>query len=494
MTSSAKPPNIIRNASLSLAMRWLDRLIGLASILVLARILSPEDFGIIAIAALVIGFVDIVLDLGVNIALIQNSNATPEHYDTAWTLRLMQSTASCAILIIGAPFAGDYFDNSNAVPVLQWMALGLPLSSLENIGVVDFQKKMQFGRDLRFVLLKRLVGFFVTLTAAWLLRSYWALVIGALAGRAFGVLLSYLMHSMRPRLGLQKFRDVFSVSQWMLVRNIGTYLDNNLDKMLIGRWFPSATLGAYSLADEISAMPSTEILAPLNRVLFPAFVAVKEDLLELKRVFILAQGMQTLIGVPAGVGVVMVAHEAVLLILGEKWLSAVPFLQLLGLANVTAAIATSGGYLMVTLGQTRTFALLSWAKAGTFVALVLLTRDTVNAENIAVYRLCAGLFGLVVTLWLVMHMLENLTLRDIVGAVARPLLASAAMAYAIHLLFDQGSGLPMLAALVLKIAVGILVYSAAVLVLWIALRRPQGAESWLLQKFRVRRRTKLEVN
>lgn len=494
MSADIKPPSIVRNASLSLAMRWIDRLIGLASILVLARILSPDDFGIIAIASLVIGFVDIVLDLGVNVALIQNSKATREHYDTAWTLRLIQSTLACAILVIGAPLAGEYFNNPAAAPVLQWMALGLPISSLENIGVVDFQKKMQFGLDLRFVLLKRLVGFFATLTAAWLLRSYWALVIGALAGRGFGVLLSYLMHSMRPRLGLKKFRDVFAVSQWMLVRNIGTYLDNNLHKMLVGRWFPSATLGAYSLADEISAMPSTEILAPLNRVLFPAFVAVKENLLELKRVFVLAQGMQTLIGVPAGVGLAMVAHEAVLLLLGEKWLPAVPFLQLLGLANVASAIATSGGYLMVTLGKTRAFALLSWAKTTAFVILVLATGVAVNsAEEVAIYRLGAGVFGLFVTLWMVMRTLEIIRLADIAGAVARPLLAAAAMAYAIHSLFGGESGLPVLAALVLKIFAGILVYSVSVLVLWIALGRPEGAESWLLQKIRIRR-AGLEAN
>ncbi|MDT3670684.1 MAG: lipopolysaccharide biosynthesis protein [Aromatoleum sp.] len=477
----------MKNASLSLAMRWLDRLIGLVSVLVLARILSPDDFGVIAIASLVIGFVDIILDLGVNVALIQNDKATREHYDTAWTLRLIQSVLACAILVAGAPLAGDYFNNPGAVPVLQWMSLGLPLSSLENIGVVDFQKKMRFGLDLRFVLTKRLVGFLVTLAAAWMLRSYWALVIGALSGRAFGVLLSYAMHSMRPRLGLQKFQEVFSVSQWMLVRNIGTYLDNNLHKMLVGRWFPSATLGTYSLADEISAMPSTEILAPLNRVLFPAFVQVKENLVELKRVFLLAQAMQTLIGIPAGVGLAVVAHDAVLLLLGEKWLAAVPFVQLLGLANVASAIGTSGGYLMVTLGRTKAFALLSWAKTCAFVLMVLVTGVAANAADIAVMRLCAGLFGLVVTLWMVMRALENLRLAEIAGLVARPLLGSVAMAYVVDLLFGAAGDLPVLAALTLEIGTGVLVYSGTVIALWIVSGRPEGAESWLVRKAGLRR-------
>jgi O-antigen/teichoic acid export membrane protein len=230
MTYNKGRTSILKGAALAITMRWSDRMIGLASTLILARLLVPEDFGIIAMASLVVGLLDVLLDLGVNVALIQNRNAEPAHYDTAWTLRLLQTVVSATLIASGAPLAGDYFGDQRVVAVLQAMSIGLVLMGLENIGVITFQKNMQFGLDFRFIFTKRIAGFLATIAAAWFLRSYWALVIGTLVSKTTGVLLSYAMHPMRPRISFEKFREIFGVSQWMLIRSIGGYLDNNLTK------------------------------------------------------------------------------------------------------------------------------------------------------------------------------------------------------------------------------------------------------------------------
>ena len=208
-------------------MRWADRSIAFVSTLILARLLVPEDFGVIAMASLVIGLADVFFELGVNVALIQNKTPSPAHYDTAWTLRLIQTTLAAIIVVIASPWAATYFNDPRVTLVTQVLAVSLILSGLENIGVVTFQKEMQFGREFQFLFCKRIVGFIVTIVAAWFIRSYWAMVIGALAGRTFGVALSFAMHPMRPRLSLKKFGEIFSVSQWMLVRSIGGYLSSN---------------------------------------------------------------------------------------------------------------------------------------------------------------------------------------------------------------------------------------------------------------------------
>ena len=473
--------SILKGAVLTTSMRWIDRMIGLISTLILARLLVPEDFGIIAAASLVIGLLDVLLDLGVHVALIQNPKATQDHYDTAWSLRLLQNGLALIIIIVAAPLVATYFGDERITPVLQWMSLGLLLAGLENIGIIRFQKEMQFGLDFRFTFLKRLSGFIVTVIAAWLLQSYWAMVIGALAGRGIGVLLSYRMAPMRPRFTLVQIKDIFRVSQWMLVRNIGSYLNGNLHRILVGRRTDTATLGGYTLADEISAMPSTELVAPVNRVLFPAFVRASQDFSELKRLFLLAQGVQTLVGVPASIGLALVAHEAILLLLGEKWLLAVPFIQLLALANVVHAITSSGTYAIITIGHIREVAWLEWVQVAIFGLGAFLAIPQSAAIDLAWLRILTVAIGLFLALWILLRAMPNLRVHDIARTISRPLLGALVMSIVI-IYGINGLEISALTALILKITVGLIAYPTAVLGLWWMSGRPAGAEQYLLEK------------
>lgn len=473
--------SVFKGAILTVSMRWTDRLIGFVSTLILARLLAPADFGVVAMASLVVGLVDVLLSLGVNVALIRNHNATPAHYNTAWTLRLAQSALAAAIVFVAAPAAALYFNDPRVIPVLRFMSLSMLLVGLENIGIITFQKEMRFGLDFRFVFLKRVVAFIATILAAWLLRSYWALVIGTLAGRSFGVLLSYRMHPMRPRFSLEKLKEIFSVSQWMLVNSIASYVNRNLDKILLGRRATATIVGGYTLADEISAMPSTEVLAPLNRVLFPAFVAAKNDLAELKRLYLLAQGVQSLLGISAGVGLALVAHEAVLALLGEKWLFVVPFVQVLALANVVEAITTSGRYVLLTMGKIRSAALVNWLQVALFAAGALLILPDGDAFQLASIRVVTVLAEFLVSLWLLMQTLSNVGVPDIIRTVLRPLLATGVMALAVSSI-GQAIQLAPVAELIVKIATGMASFPAAILLLWWVAGKPSGAESYLLDK------------
>lgn len=470
--------SIARGAMLAVAMRWTDRAIGLLSTIILARLLVPEDFGVVAMATLVIGLTSVFLDLGVNIALIQNPDATKAHYDAAWTLRVIQTLCLGLVVWFAAPFAADYFGDPRVASVVRLLALGVVIGAFENIGVIAFQKEMQFGLDFRFMFVRRVVAFLATVTAAWLMRSYWALVIGTLVGQSLGVALSYWLHPMRPRFSTEKIREILSVSQWLLVRGIGAYLDNNLHRILVGRRASAAILGAYSIADEISAMPTGELLAPLNRALFPGFVRARNEPGELKRLFLLAQGVQSLIGIPAAVGLALVANEAVPVFLGERWQAAIPFVQLLAYAGALQAITVSIGYLMLTIGAVRLTAALVWIRVAAFVAGAFWVIPQSTALDLASLRLvcmAASLLGLV---WL-LRTFREVRLREIVATVNRPILAVLAMAAALYWI-DGAVTLGHPAMLVLKIAAGMTIYSIAVFVLWQLAGRPKGAERYVL--------------
>ena len=140
-TVKAEPDSVFKGALLTLSMRWLSRLIGIASTLVLARLLMPDDFGVVAMASIVVGLSSMLLDLGVNVALIRNTQATSEHYHSAWTLRLLQALGVAALLVAVSPLAADYFRDSRVTPVLVLMAVNVVISGLENIGIVAFRKR-----------------------------------------------------------------------------------------------------------------------------------------------------------------------------------------------------------------------------------------------------------------------------------------------------------------------------------------------------------------
>lgn len=475
-------PNIIHGAFLAVAMRWTDRLIGLLSTIILARILVPADFGIIATASIVIALADVLLEMGVYVVLMQTQNPTPAHYNTAWTIRLIQTSIMTVLVLLAAPLAADYFNNPALTPVIQLLAFTFLLEGLENIWIITLQKDQQYTRDFRFMFSKRFAGFIITIVTALLTHSYWALVAGTLSGRLTGVILSYTMHANRPHFSLEKFREIFSLSQWVWVRSIAQYFQGRLHQIVIASRESSSVMGIYTLADQIAAMPTTELLAPLNRVLFPAFVKVKDDLAELKRVFLLAQGVQALIVIPAGIGMTLVAHEAVILMLGEKWLPAVPFVETLALLGCFTAFTASGFYVLATLGKFRVTAAYAWIQVGVFALLAYIAFPDAGAKTVAQLRVVLAATGLVTFAFFICRELPGLKVSEMLASVLRPMIGALVMYAAVRLLESQLQ-LPLLPMLMLKIIAGCLAYSLAVLALWSLTSRNGSAESYLIDKF-----------
>ena len=474
-------PNIIHGAFLAVAMRWTDRLIGLLSTIILARILVPADFGIIATASIVIALADVLLEMGVYMVLMQTKDPTPAHFDTAWTIRFIQTVIMTAVVLLAAPLAGDYFNNPALTPVIRILAFTFLLEGLENIWIITLQKDQQYTRDFRFMFSKRFAGFVITVAGAIIYESYWALVAGTLGGRLTGVILSYVMDRRRPHFSLEKFREIFSLSQWVWVRSIAQYFQLRLHEIVVASRESSSVMGTYTLAGQIAAMPTSELLAPLNRVLFPAFVKVKEDLTELKRVFLLAQSVQALIAMPAAVGMTLVAQETVTILLGEKWLPAVPLVKTLALLGCFTAITSSGFYVLSTLGKFRITALYAWIQVAIFTVLAYIAFPDAGADTVAHLRLILAAVGLITFSIFLCRELPGLTVADMALSIARPAIGALTM-YSTITVIEPLLDLPALLMLLIKIITGSLIYAFAVLFAWRLCGSKSGAESYIIEK------------
>jgi len=474
--------SILKGTFFTVGFRCTDRLIGVASMMILARLLSPNDFGIIAIAYLAVNFARVFLDFGVQVALIQIKNIDQSHYDTAWTIRIIQTSIITCILLASSHYIAEYFQEDRTRHVLYFLAFLPLLNGLQNIGVISFQKNMQFGAEFRFLFIQRILGFSITVTSALMLHSYWALVIGSLATEFIGLILSYIVHPMRARLSLSKFKDIFFISQWMLLKNIGIYLQDNLHNFFVGRWSSTSVLGAYSIAGEISRMPSTELLAPFNRVLLPAFSKVQDQAAELKRIFLLAQGVQTLIAVPAAVGLALVANEAVLLFLGDKWVEAIPYVQILALVGIFTALVGTSHYLMIVLGQLRLNVLVIYTKVILFCLLMVTIFLKSSAIVTAWVFLCVSVLGIILSFVFVISIFPSVKFIDFSRNSIRPFLGVVAMTLTLTQL-DIYIYFSLLTTLIIKVLLGASIYATVVIALWVLSGKPNSSEKYLLNKF-----------
>jgi lipopolysaccharide exporter len=476
--------SVFRGSLLVMAARWMDRAIGFISMLILARLLTPADFGLVALAMVVIGLVGVLLDVGINIQLVRNENATRDDFDTAWTIRILQGGVAAGLILATSWLAGDYF-HDRRITVIMWILAPMPIiGSLGNIGIVNFQKDLEFGKEFQYLFWRRLIGFFVTIAATLWLRSYWGLVIGSLANALGGTLLSYIVHDYRPRLSLEKARDMWGFSTWLMLRSIGAYISTQVDKVVLGRRSTPDVIGAYKLADELAGMPSSDLLAPVGRALFPAFAREQSHPTRLRDTFLLALAVSTLIVIPAGLGLSLVADVAVPSLLGNQWLAAIPLLQILALNGMINAFGHSPFYVLLAVGEFRVLTMITYAQILAFLALATIGPLAGDVSGVAVARLLATLIGTVGLMTLVLVRARQIRVSDCAAATWRPLVATLGMAAVVSWL--PIGAWPAIAQLVGKAAVGAACYTVLVVLLWLAAGRPEGAERYLLDKMRLR--------
>ena len=158
--------------------RLMDRSIGIVSTLILARLLVPGDFGLVAMATAIAGALELLGAFSFDLALIQKQNAEKRHYNTVWTFNVLFGCCCGALLILLAAPAAAFYRESRLPPVMVVLAASVAIAGFTNVGVVNFRKDLHFRNEFKFLFLKRITTFMVTIGFAFVLKSYWALLIG----------------------------------------------------------------------------------------------------------------------------------------------------------------------------------------------------------------------------------------------------------------------------------------------------------------------------
>lgn len=477
-------------AAWMVGLKLIERGIGFVSTLVLARLLVPADFGLVAMAMAVVALVEIAGQFGFDLALIRQRDATRAHYDSAWTLQVSYGLLA-GVLIVGLSWpAAAYFGEPRLQPVMGVLAAVVLLQGLENIGTVNFRKDFQFGKDFQFLLAKKLVAFVVTVSTALLFQSYWALVAGMAASRLAGVGLSYLLHPYRPRWDTSQVRALMGFSSWVVMLRLVDYARNRGPDFLIGPSLGAASLGQYRIGLEIATLPTSELLHPVMRAVFPGYAAVAKDRQRLAQTFLAVQGTIVTLTLPAGVAIVLLADPIVNLLLGPKWLAVIPLVQVLGVYGAFSVFQLTNVSIFHVLGVPRQAA---WLKL-TETLLVLSAMVVLLALGRGLVELAWAMVAVQALMVPVgMHLIARLLAigwADRARVVWRPLGATALMAGVVTVMLQwlPGDGSTWGAAIQLA---GTLPPAAAALLLaygllWKAAGQPDGPEERLMALVRGR--------
>jgi O-antigen/teichoic acid export membrane protein len=470
---------MLRGGAWMVAMRWCVRGIGLVSTIVLARLLTPEDFGVVALAALVVSFLEVFTHAGMDVPLIRDQRPDRETTDSAWTLRILLCSGLGIVLLAVAPLAAQVFDEPRLTAVIQVLSIRAFVMGFENIGIVAFRRDLDFQKEFRFQVVKKLGSFVTALSLAVVLGNYWALVGGMLALQIVGVAMSFAMHPYRPRPCVRQLPYIWSFSQWIVLTQIGRFLNQKIDALVVGWLSGTAVMGNYHVASDLSVAPTTEIVLPMARGLFPVYAKRKDDPDRLARDYTSALSTVALICLPLTFGLAAVADTAVPVVLGSQWTDAIALIELLALFAGAYALFLSIEAILKAVGRTRLMATVTWIQVAALVPTILGAGFYGGAETIAAARMAVAAAAVPLGLGAVV-----MATRVDAPAVALAVLPRLAASGVMYLLVDRLLLLPDAAAAWQRLAVGIAfgaaVYAALTLAFWLAQGRPSGPERAVL--------------
>jgi O-antigen/teichoic acid export membrane protein len=465
---------MVRGGAWMVAMRWTMRGIGVVSTLVLVRLLDPSDFGVVAMAMIIVGFLDVMAQSGVELALIRKDNPDRDDYDSAWTLQLILSAALAVTLFAIAPAAASGFDEPKLVAVIQALSVRSLLMGFENIGVMEFRKSLNFSREFTFNVLKKALGFVVVVALAIALRNYWALVFGMIGAKAAEVLLGYAMHPYRPRLCLKRIRGLAPFSGWLIAYNIFNYLGRNADLFVIGRVAGTAFMGNYYVASDLATAPTNELVAPMSRGLYPVYARMQGNQARLVASFLSVMSTVALFCVPIGFGIAAVAQDAVLVFLGGRWREVIPLIEYLAVFGSFFAITNTIGPYLTIVGRVRLLALISGANALALALTLWFVTRLFGLEFVAASRCALGVVAMPIV-FLVVALFTDLTFKGLWMALWHRFAAGVLMFIVVKAVHQQNLE-PAVLRLSMDIGVGVVVFSMAVVALWFLRGCPADAE------------------
>ncbi len=322
-------------------LRLSQRLVGYLKVAILARLLTPHQFGIFAIATLVLALLEVFTETGVNVFLIQTKESLQKYLNTAWVISIIRGFLIGFILYISSPFIASFFNSSETQRLLMLISLVPILRGFINPSIIRFRKNLEFNKEFTFYLVTFFVESALAVILTAILRTADALILAIIFGVFFEVIISHLFVRPNPTIAfdLNQAKEITKVGKWITAAGIVHYLIKQGDDMVVGRLLSANALGLYQNAYKISTLILIEIMEIAGKVAFPIFSKIKDDKEKLKNYFLKLSLVLILIIIPAGLIMYLFPEQLILILLGNQWLEATGVLKVLSIFGIVSAIS-----------------------------------------------------------------------------------------------------------------------------------------------------------
>lgn len=321
--------------------------------IVLARLLLPQDFGLINVALIFTQLAYVLFDLGFSSALIQKKEVTEAHYSTTFTLYLISATFFYLLVLSASSFAAAFFKQDVLRSVLSTLAIIFFLYALRAIPQIRLMRAMRFKLYGVLQMISVTAYGLVTIFSAWQGRGVWSFVYGSLAEQMTLTLLVYVFAFWRPRLGFDRslLKELAFFGGNVMGTRLTGYLNSNAPNFVIGRALGTVQLGYYSIAYQLVDFPVQRISKNVLRVMFPALSQVQDDPENFKKLYLQTIYHLALVTFPIFAGLTLIAPQFVRIFYGEKWLAAIVPLQILTIIGLARSVWATTSVVFLAKGK-----------------------------------------------------------------------------------------------------------------------------------------------
>lgn len=344
----------VRGGAVTLAAQSSKFILRMGSTVVLARLLAPEDYGLIGMATVIIGFVELFKDLGLSAATVQKAEVNHQQISTLFWINLIISCLVGLIVAVSAPAVAWFYNEPRLTGITLALASSFLFGGLTVQHQALLQRQMQFATLAKIDIISMVVSIAVAIVAARYGMGYWALVLMQIASAITNAALVWLTCSWRPGKPLKAtgVRSMLAFGGNLTGFRLVNYFSRNLDNVLIGRYWGSQELGLYAKAYQLVLLPIQQINNPVNSIALPALSSLQNDPEKYCRYYYKAILLITTLGMPIVCFMFAAADKVILLMLGEQWLGAVPIFRFLMPAAFIGTFNVAGGWVYQSLGRT----------------------------------------------------------------------------------------------------------------------------------------------
>lgn len=434
MTTESSSPNsqqIARKTAHGIFWNYasfgLGKALVFVTITILARLLTPEDFGVVALATLAVTYLTILKDFGLGHALIQRRQDVEEAANTVFTLNLLIGLGLTLTTAAIAPLVATYFREPLVTPMLRWLSLTFIINSVGAIHIIRLQRDLDFKRKLVPDSVRSAIKGIVSIGCALAGFGFWSLVIGQLVGAVTGTIMAWVVVPWRPRLSIN-----FSLASQLLrsgTKYMGvdavSIVESNFDYLVIGRVLGNTALGIYTLAYRLPELLGLNMLWVVAAALFPAYASVQDKPAMLRQGFLASVRFIEMVSVPISLGLFLAADPLVRVVFGEQWLAAIPVVRILALYVLIISIGDNAGDIYKAIGKPGILVKLSLANL--VVLLPALWYGTnFGIVGVALAHLLVGTAQTMLRMWIASRLIQ-VSIRDILAQLKPSVLSGLAL-------------------------------------------------------------------